>query len=123
MLSSAQLAAFQAAANAALDQSITVKRATRSQGATGHYTEGYSTEETVNGNLSREISSSLLQNYNYLISASKSWQVRLPVGTNVEANDRLIVGSQNFRVDVVLQPQSYQTSMLLIVSQLEGENI
>lgn len=122
MLSSAQLAATQATANAALDKSITVKRVVRVQGSDGHYSESWSTLETVNGNLSQPTGTQM-QNYNYLVGPLNTWQVRLPAGTTVAENDRLVIGSQTLRVQVVLQPQSYQTSLRLLASEIEGEAV
>lgn len=119
MLSASQLAAMQAIANAALDQSITIKRNTGgvSDGAGGK-SEADTIITTVNGNLAQP-SGQLMQNYDYLIGTTATWMVRVPVGTNVLENDLLFVGGQKLRVQVILQPQSYQTSMRLLAAEVQ----
>jgi|SRR6185437_2643022 len=119
MLSADQLAQFQATATAAMDLSITIQRATLARTALGGQSESYSDHATVNGNLSQP-TASLLQNYDYLIGDLATWQVRMPVGTDVQANDRLsVAGYPLMRVQVVLQPQSYQTAVRLLASEVK----
>ena len=122
MLSSAQLAAFQAASNAAGDETITVKRATPTSDGMGGSSQSWSTTSTVSGNLALPTGTQM-QNYGYLIGPLDSWQVRVPVGTDVRPNDRLVIGSQTLRVQVILQPQSYQTSMRLLASAVQPSGI
>jgi hypothetical protein len=122
MLSSAQLTAFQAAAASAMEQSIQIKRATPTPDTTGHASESYSAVVTVNGNLSQP-TGGLLQNYDYLVAGMNTWMVRVPVGTNLLEDDRLIVAGKTMRVMVILQPQSYQTSMRALAAELQGETV
>lgn len=119
MLSAAMLAAMQATANASLDVSVTIKRNTAgvSDGAGGS-SEVDTTIATVNGNLAQP-SGQLMQNYDYLIGTTTTWMVRLPVGTNVLENDILLVGSLKLRVQAILQPQSYQTSLRLLAAEVQ----
>lgn len=123
MLSSAQLAAFQAAANMAMDETIVIKRATPTSDGMGGSSQVWNTVTTVSGNLSQPTGAQM-QNYGYVIGSLDTWQVRVPVGTNLLENDRLVVGGQTLRVQVILQPQSYQTSMRLLASEVkdDGEN-
>jgi hypothetical protein len=118
MLSSAQLAAFQAAANAAMDESIQVKRNTPvSDGMGGQSDDWANVGSAVLGNLAQP-TGGLMQNYGYVIGPLDTWLVRLPVGTNVLVNDRLVVGEKTLRVQVILQPQSYQTAIRLLASAI-----
>jgi head-tail adaptor len=115
MIPAAELTAMQAAANSAMDQSITIQRDTQGQDATGHPVDNWATVTTVMGNLAQP-SGTLMQNYDYLIGSQDTWMVRVPTGTNVLENDRLVIGAQTMRVQVLLAPQSYQTSMRLLAS-------
>ena len=118
MLSAAQLAAAQATAQRALDQSITIQRATKTPDGAGGSSLVWNTIATVNGNLAQP-SGQLMQNYDYLIGTTSTWMVRVPVGTNVLENDRLQVGGQTLRVQVLLQPQSYQTALRLLAAEVQ----
>ena len=118
MLSAAQLAAFQATANKALDQSITIKRATKTPDGAGGSSFVWNTIATVSGNLAQP-SAAMMQNYDYLIGTTTTWMVRLPVGTNVLENDELTTGSLQLRVQAILQPQSYQTSLRLLAAEVQ----
>jgi hypothetical protein len=123
MLSSAQLAAFQAAANSAMDQSIQVMRSTPTKTSSGHFTAVWNNVGSpVLGNLAQPTGNQM-QNYGYEIGSEDSWLVRLPVGTNVVGNDRLVVGGKTFRVQFILQPQSYQTAMRLLASAIPTSGI
>jgi len=119
MISAAQLAALQATANTAMDETITIKRNTGgvSDGAGGK-SEVLTVIATVSGNLAQPTAGQL-QNYDYLIGSLSAWQVRMPVGTNVQEGDVLTLGSQKLRVQVILQPQSYQTSMRLLAAEIQ----
>lgn len=118
MLSASDLAAMQAVASSALDTACTIQRKTRTPDGTGHYSETLTTIATVQCNLSQPTAGQM-QNYGYKIGALATWQVRVPTGTNVEEDDLLTINGQTIVVQVVLQPQSYQTSMRLLASQVE----
>ena len=123
MIPAAELAALQATANSSMDQSIQVKRSTRTKTASGHFTEAWNNVGSpVLGNLAQPTGNQM-QNYGYVIGSLDAWMVRLPVGTNVLENDRLVVGGQTLRVQVILQPQSYQTAMRLLASAVQAAEI
>jgi hypothetical protein len=123
MLSAAQLAAFQATSQASGDESIQVQRMTpTSDGMGGHSEAWANVGSAVLGNLAQP-SGNLMQNYGYLIGPLDTWMVRVPVGTNVLANDRLVTNSKTLRVQVILQPQSYQTSMRLLASAIPTSGV
>lgn len=108
---------MQAVSNGAMDQSFTIQRLLRTPDGTGHYSEVFSTIATVAGNLAQPTAGQM-QNYGYKVGSLATWQVRLPVGTNVEENDQLLTDSQTLRVQVILGPQSYQTSLRLLASEV-----
>jgi hypothetical protein len=74
----------------------------------------------VNGSLSQPTGTQL-QNYDYLIGALAAWQVRVPVGTSVQATDQLHVGGQVLEVQIVLQPQTYQGAIRLLATEVKGQ--
>lgn len=119
-LSSAELSAMQSAASSTtFDQTFAVKRLTRTPDGTGHYAESWSTVvASVSGNLSQPTAGQM-QNYGFKIGSLAAWQVRLPVGTNVQENDELVVGGQTLRVEVVMTPNSYQTTLHLLASEVK----
>lgn len=118
MISAAQLAAMQATANAALDQTITIKRGAKTSDGAGGSSLVWNTIATVSGNLAQP-SGQLMQNYDYLIGTTTTWMVRVPVGTNVLENDQLVIGSLTLKVQAILQPQSYQTSTRLLAAEVQ----
>lgn len=122
MLSSAQLAAFQGASQAAGDQSIEIQRETPTSDGMGGSTLAWSTVTTVMGNLAQP-TGGLMQNYGYIVDPESTWMARLPVGTNVLENDRLISGGQTIRVQVILQPQSYQTGLRVLGAEIKRSGI
>lgn len=119
MISLAELQALQAVATSALDVSITIQRATPTSDGAGGQSLTWNTVATVNGNLAQP-SGQLMQNYDFLIGTTSTWMVRMPVGTNVKENDRLQVsGGQTLKVQVILQPQSYQTALRLLAAEVQ----
>src|SRR5262249_51537770 len=99
------------------DQSVTIQRLSRTPDGTGHYSESWSTITTVQGLLAQP-SAGLMQNYGYKIVTLATWQVYLPVGTNVQENDRIVTNGQTLLVEVLLEPQSYSLSIRLLASEV-----
>ena len=122
MISATELAALQATANSAMDLSITIKRATRTTDGTGHYSDSWATVTTVNGNLAQPTGNQM-QNYGYLVGPLDTWMVRVPYGTNLQVNDRLVIGSQTLRVQILLQPQSYQTAERVLGTAIQPSEV
>ena len=120
MISAAQLAAMQASANAALDLSVAIYRRAPSQDAEGNVSTNYALHATVSGNLAQPTAGQLA-NYGYAIGDVNAWMVRVPVGTDIKIGDQLRVNGYNLEVQVVLQPQSYQTSMRVLCAELERQ--
>lgn len=119
MISAAELASIQAAAvSAACDQTCQIYRKT-TETADGY---GSSTPTwtlittTVAGMV--EPSGTQLQNYDYLIGSLATWHVRLPVGTNVEHQDHLVIGGATLEVQVVLQPRSIPALLSVLASEV-----
>ena len=121
MLSASELAQIQTDAAATLDKPCEVYRATSS------VADGYGTETpdyiqiSPNGLMAgmTEPTAGQLQNYDYLIGDLAAWHVRLPVGTDVEHQDHLIIDGVLLEVQVILQPRSYQALMSVIASEVQ----
>lgn len=118
MIPASELASLQAAAAAALDTACTIERATKTSDGAGGFAETLSTVATCQAGLSQP-SGQLLQNYAYLIGAADTWQVRVPVGTDVAHNDQLSLGGRLMRVQVILSPRSYATTLTLLASTIQ----
>ncbi|MGA8765244.1 MAG: head-tail adaptor protein [Candidatus Sulfotelmatobacter sp.] len=121
MLDALELASIRAdAANAALDLPCTIQRKTLTRDGAGQATSVWNTVATVNAGMT-EPTGGQLQNYNYLIEDLASWAVKLPYGTDVAAQDRLLItgqlGQQTLVVQVVLEPRSYAALLTVIASE------
>jgi head-tail adaptor len=119
LLSAAELASIRADVEAAaLSLPCQIQHKTLVRDAYGQATETWSTVATVNAGMT-EPSGTHLQNYAYLIEALAAWLVRLPVGTDVTAQDHLIINGETLVVQVVLAPRSYQTLLSVIATELK----
>lgn len=118
MISAAELAAMQATVGSALDQTITVQRATRTSDGAGGFTVTYAPVAVVTGNLAQPTAGQL-QNYDYLIGSLSAWQVRVPQFTNVQETDKLLVGGLTLLVQVLLRPHSYETAWMLLATEIQ----
>jgi hypothetical protein len=121
MITAAQLARFQAVAAGAFDETFTQQRAARTFGPTRNVIETWATvTPALAGNLAQPTAGQL-QNYGYLIGSLSAWMVRVAVGTDIREGDRLITGDGNtLLVQVVLAPQSYQTSLRVLATEVKG---
>lgn len=118
-LSATQLAAFQAAATAAMDLSgIVVQRATRTQNPWGGFSESWATLATVVGGWAKP-SAGVMAQYAGLIGSLASWVVRLPSGTAVRNGDRLVMPSgETLLVQADLTESSYSTCVRVLASEV-----
>lgn len=123
MLSAAELASIRAdAANAALDLPCVIQRKTLTRDGAGQATSVWNTV-SPDGLLAgmTEPTGGQLQNYNYLIEDLATWQVKLPYGTDVQAQDHLLItgqlGQQTLVCQVVLEPRSYAALLTVIASE------
>jgi hypothetical protein len=117
-ISDAELALIQSdVAAAACDQICVIQRKISTKDAYGSNTEAFSRIETTIAGMA-EPSAGELTNYDYLIGDKAAWHVRLPVGTNVEHQDHLLIGSQTLVVQVVLEPRSYHALFSVIATEI-----
>lgn len=122
LLSAAELASMRATLNRTLPDTATIQRNTlQSDGSGG--TEVASTATTgpfacrvaipaVTGTRSgrEEVIAGRLD-------AVGIWTITLPAGTDVKAQDRIIVGSRTFEVTVPLRPRSWQLSCRVLCTE------
>jgi len=117
MISAALLAAAQKLAAAALDKSVLIERPTPTSDGAGGSSETLATVATVQGAVAQP-SGQLLQNYASRVAALDTWQVWLPIGTDIRAGDVLTVQGEQVRVQVLLTPRSYATTITLLASAI-----
>lgn len=117
MISSAELAALQTDANAALDQSCTIQRPTRVADGLGSYTETLATVATVSAIVNKP-SANLMQQYAAKLGDVEIWQVLMPASTDVRENDVLTVGGQTLRVQVPFVPVSYEVLRMCLAAEV-----
>lgn len=60
-----------------------------------------------------------LQNYDYLIAAMDTWLVQFPVGTDVRAQDNLVIEGRSLVVQIILAPQSYPGLLSVLASEVK----
>lgn len=115
--SAAELAALQTATNASLDQTCTITRLTNGKDGTGYTTHTSTVIATTSARVSLP-TGSYIQNLGDRMSDLKTWLVTLPVGTDVRTNDTLTVNGLALTVQTVFTPQSYQTAVRLLASEI-----
>jgi len=119
-ISAAELASIQADAAATLDKSCEIQRKTTTKDKYGGQTVVWNTvsPDGLMAGLSQPTAGQL-QNYAYMIASQASWQVHLPVGTDVQHQDRLIIDGQTLEVQVLLNPRSYAALLTVLASELK----
>lgn len=120
MISASELAQIQAdVAAAALDKTCQIQRLPASTPTSRGVPSGsYTTIATVACAM-RQPTSTHLQNYAYMIEALAAWLVHLPIGTDVRAQDQIVVEGQTLTVQVLLTPQSYPALLSVIAAELK----
>jgi hypothetical protein len=118
-VSSAELAQIQSdAVAAACDKTCVIKRKTVAKDAYGSETETWNTIATTVAGMS-EPTAGQLTNYAYLIGDLATWQVKLPVGTDVKAQDHLVIAGQTITVQIDLTPRSYASLITVLASEVK----
>ena len=119
-ISTAELLSIQNdVAAAACDKSCAIQRLpTSTPDSRGVPSGNYSTIYTVQAGM-RQPTGTHLQNYDYLIAAMDTWLVHFPVGTDVRAQDKLLIEGQTLEVQVILAPQSYPALFSVLASEVK----
>lgn len=123
MLDATELAQIRTdAVAAALDMTCVIQRKTITKDTLGQATEAWNTIATVKAGMTQP-SAGELQNFNFMIEDLAAWNVKLPYGTNVAAQDHLLItgaySQQTLVVQVILEPRSYAALTTVIASELK----
>jgi hypothetical protein len=118
-ITAAELAQMQSDANGlVLDLPCQIQRYTRTPNSSGGATLAWSTIATVNAGMA-EPTANQLQNYGYLVGSLAAWQVRFPVGTNVQEQDHLIINGETLEVVKIMTPRSLPILLTALCSEVK----
>lgn len=117
-ITDAELALIQSDANALLDKTCLIRRATLTADDYGTESETWADVATVDAGMAQP-SAGLLANYAFLIGSLKTWKVRLPNGTDVRHKDQLVIDGQTLIVQVILSPQSHSIFATCLASEVK----
>lgn len=120
MIPANELAALQAAASAALDQTATIQRKPTplATDGYGHASDTYSDHATAVPCALAQPTAQLMQAYAAHIGTLQAWTVRFPAGTDVQRDDQVLVAGLTLRVQAALSPQSYSTCERVLATEL-----
>lgn len=119
LLDPRQLSDLTTTAASAFDQTgIKVQHATRTKDNYGTFSETWSTRATVNGNYDKP-TPKMMEQYAGIIGSQAAWIVRLPVGTQVVNDDRLLMpGGDTLTVQTVISARSYATCVMVLATEI-----
>ena len=118
MIPATELAAMQAVATASLDiASCVVQRATTADDGYGHAVKTWATIATVAAGMAKP-SAQVMHIYAARIGALASWVISLPLGTDVKADDHLLIIGQTLRVQADLTQSSYSTLTQVLATEI-----
>lgn len=119
LLYSWELAAIQNdAVSETCDKTCQIYRKTRTPDGLGGYTENYSLIETTVAGLG-EPSAGELQNYDFEIGDKEAVKVRLPIKTDAQGQDRLVIENQTFEIHILLNPKSFEVFHSVIATEIK----
>jgi head-tail adaptor len=114
MLSPADLASMRATLLASLPDTAQVRRATRVSDGMGGTIDTWTTIATVACRVSPSNTTPTEPAIANQVQDRVLWTLTLPAGTNVRADDRVVVGSRTFEVLGVLAPRSYELATRVV---------
>ncbi len=118
-ISASELSQIQAdAVAAACDKTCVIQRKTKSSDGMLGEIESWSTVATTVAGMS-DPSGSQLQNFEYKIGSLKAWQIKMPVSSNVQEQDHLLIDGKTLVVQVLLVPRSYAALLTLLANEVE----
>lgn len=118
MLTDAQMTAMRAAQEAAMTQTATITRLTKSSDDMGGYTQETSTA-TAACRIAPTLNMPDATIYAGRLQEGLPWRVYFPTGTDVLEGDRLTVGSKDFEVLGILAPHTYETATCCVCAERE----
>lgn len=118
-LSTAELTQMQNdAVRGACDLTCVIERATRTPLPSGGASVVWNTVATVQAGMT-DPTSTQLANYEYMIGSLAAWLIKLPVTTNVQEQDHLIINGETLEVVKVLRPRSYEVLLTVLASEVK----
>ena len=107
-------------ADAVCDKDCVIQRKTTTPDGYGTNTETWSTisPRSLKAGMAQPTAGQL-SNYAYVIGSLATWQLHVPVGTNIQTQDHVIIAGQTLIVQVELDPQSYQGLRTVLVSEVK----
>lgn len=120
MIPANELAQIQAdVAAIALDKTCVIQRKTTSIDLYGSQSVTWATIATVKAGMTAP-SAAELEMHADLIGSMTTWQVHLPVGTNVQRQDHLLIDNDTLIVQALHQPRSYECLLSLLASEVKS---
>lgn len=116
LIPDAELAQLRADAQSGFDTSATIQRATVGS-AYGYATQTWNTVASVLTGLSKP-SARIQALYAARIGSLDSWTVRLPYGTDVRQNDRILAAGQTLAVQADLSVSSYSACVSVLATEV-----
>lgn len=118
-IDASELALIQADLVAAVcDKTCQIQRRTLVSDGMGQGSETWNTIATVKAGM-YEPNANQLANFDYLIGSLATWQVKLPYGTDVKAQDHLIIEGQTLVVQVDRDPHSVPGLLTVLASEIK----
>jgi|SRR5579859_7478046 len=124
MISAQQMAAMQAVVARAFDMACTISRKTLTDDGYGGRTETWnpvtlvSTGTAFNCNIDNP-SATMLAAYADRLGNLKAQKIRVQWNQDIQQGDRITVAGETYIVQVVIQPESYSTSQMVLGSELK----
>lgn len=116
-LTAAELADMAAEAALYFDQSVTIQRAVKTSDGAGHTAKTWPTLATVKGSMGVP-SGAYMSEIAARLSDTALWTVTLPQGTDVQRDDRLVIGSETLTVQHVMAPASYAFTVQVLAAEV-----
>lgn len=120
MIPANELAILQATASASLDiPDVQIQRANPTDDGYGHKVKGntWATIATVNAGMS-EPRANVMTQYAARIGTLVAWTVSFPLGTDVKADDQILISGQTLRVQADLSVGSYSTLTQVLATEI-----
>ena len=119
-VSAAELAAIQSEAQAACcDKTCQIyRKASLTSDGYGSDTSTLTLHATTVAGM-RQPTAGELANYDFMIADKAAWTVHLPIGTDVQHQDQLLIEGQYLEVHVILTPKSYPALLDVIAAELK----
>lgn len=112
----------QDAAKAACDKPCVIQAKVATKDVDGSETEDWVTTSPSDQMVGMsEPSGGQLANYAYIVGDLATWQLKFPIGTNVNLQNHVIVEGQTMVVQVDLTPRSYPALITVLATEVKQQ--